>query len=619
MSTKRTDSNFHKKAGRIIRRLALVNWLGFLHKSTLIVFGAAIVLLLSLRLAGRQWFGVWAVVSLIGAWLLATALWAWVRKPTPLDAYALWDEKSHRHEAFLSAYWFESSDHHNPLEKLHIERSRKQLEDEATHLKKQVPITCAYRMFVAPILLIALTASPLLKPSVEEANRRLTDADRRRARTEAEKIAKESKRIDPLAGLEKKEKKKIEALKKSLKETAEKLKDTGEKTKREILEELDKQARKAEELAKELGTKESMDLSSGMLAELERHADTSDMAAELRKKNAAGSADETEKLAGRLKSDDLTLETQSRITKAFKKGMDAATKNDKKSLVGKHFQKVDQKLQKKLPKKAADDLSDLAKKLRRHSRRQKSQQMLRRLAQKLRQSGQNLFGQNRSGLKQLAAGGPQRLQRLNAQNMPALNRLPFGQRSPWSRPFGSLPPGMGRPGTPTPGAPMAGQAPVPGMGQCPGGMRPGGGQFPGQGSCSGGGQGMVPGGQGACQGSGQGAGSPVPGQGGGQGGLYAGVGSPGMTPSETKPMKSTETNVVGAAPSTEGPSQFRNIEATPHTEDTIEQAKALAIDFIQTEEDALSKEPIPLSRQEQVLRYFAELRNQINKTSEEPK
>jgi hypothetical protein len=41
-------------------------------------------------------------------------------------------------------------------------------------------------------------------------------------------------------------------------------------------------------------------------------------------------------------------------------------------------------------------------------------------------------------------------------------------------------------------------------------------------------------------------------------------------------------------------------------------ARALAADFIRAEEEALSAEPLPLSRREQVLRYFTALRERFD-------
>jgi hypothetical protein len=48
-----------------------------------------------------------------------------------------------------------------------------------------------------------------------------------------------------------------------------------------------------------------------------------------------------------------------------------------------------------------------------------------------------------------------------------------------------------------------------------------------------------------------------------------------------------------------------------HRETTARAAQDLAIEFIKTEEEALAEEPLPLSRRQQVLRYFTALRRQL--------
>ena len=56
---------------------------------------------------------------------------------------------------------------------------------------------------------------------------------------------------------------------------------------------------------------------------------------------------------------------------------------------------------------------------------------------------------------------------------------------------------------------------------------------------------------------------------------------------------------------------MRSTEGQPHTENAREERKQAAMDFIKAEEDALDEEPLPLTRREQVLRYFTELRKQL--------
>ena len=60
----------------------------------------------------------------------------------------------------------------------------------------------------------------------------------------------------------------------------------------------------------------------------------------------------------------------------------------------------------------------------------------------------------------------------------------------------------------------------------------------------------------------------------------------------------------------------RNIEGQQHQEDTSRAANDLAIDFIKTQEEALAEEPLPVTRREQVLRYFTALRSKLVESPE---
>ena len=133
------------------------------------------------------------------------------------------------------------------------------------------------------------------------------------------------------------------------------------------------------------------------------------------------------------------------------------------------------------------------------------------------------------------------------------------------------------------------------------------------------GQGMgkpVPG-QGAGQGQGN---TPVPGTDGqgrgmvqkaGTGGLYAGRGSAPYGNTATNPLKATSTQVVAPKLGAEGPSETRQVDGSNHPEDAQRQARQLAVQFLKAEEEALHEEPLPLTRREEVLRYFTTLRRRI--------
>lgn len=52
-------------------------------------------------------------------------------------------------------------------------------------------------------------------------------------------------------------------------------------------------------------------------------------------------------------------------------------------------------------------------------------------------------------------------------------------------------------------------------------------------------------------------------------------------------------------------------EPQDRTEASGRSARDIAIDFLKVQEEALSAEPLPLSRREHVLRYFTALRQQL--------
>src|SRR5687767_4820831 len=97
--------------------------------------------------------------------------------------------------------------------------------------------------------------------------------------------------LEPLKGLTEEERKAADQLKRDLGDTAQKLQENEKATPREVLDELDRRARDAEKLADSLTGKDA-GLSSDMLAELERHADTADFASAIRAGELDKAADE---------------------------------------------------------------------------------------------------------------------------------------------------------------------------------------------------------------------------------------------------------------------------------------------------------------------------------------
>ena len=84
----------------------------------------------------------------------------------------------------------------------------------------------------------------------------------------------------------------------------------------------------------------------------------------------------------------------------------------------------------------------------------------------------------------------------------------------------------------------------------------------------------------------------------------------GNTP--TQKLTANKQGNVKVNPSGEGSSQVREFDATPRAEATERNARQLAVDFIKVEEEALADEPLPVSRREQVRRYFNSLRQQLS-------
>ncbi len=74
--------------------------------------------------------------------------------------------------------------------------------------------------------------------------------------------------------------------------------------------------------------------------------------------------------------------------------------------------------------------------------------------------------------------------------------------------------------------------------------------------------------------------------------------------------------MVDAAINQNGQMITRQIDSPGHGEGSQREFQRAAVQFIKAEEDALSDASIPLSRQQQVRRYFTALRTLIQSESE---
>ncbi len=620
--------SFRTAARRVVRRLFAAHWFRLLSRSAVVIFPAAALLAACLWHLDLAQVNVWLAVALIPCWLTLTCLWAWIRRPTAESALAYWDDSTARDEMFMSAYCFESQPTVDTGERLHLNVARNYLTNGMANLSRDLPVRCAHRVWMLPLVFLGLTILSLTLSTPAQQPQRVAEPDRERAEEIAQTLAAQTKLADKEKGLDPAEEEKLKQLEESVKETVEKLRALDNETQRDVLAELEEKAHQAEQLADELDSPVEETLSSKMLEELARHADTTDFASAMQAKDLQQASDQSKELAKRLDDKDLTREVRKRIGHALDSAMDVASEEDKKGLVGKHLKQADQELKRDQPKKAADQLQRLSKQLNRAQQRELAKQQLEQLARALRNSGQQIFGRDTSEIRRLAqdAGHQQGMQQLGNLQLQEMGNLQLGQRMAAAQQGqeGQLgqgmiltpaPPGQQNPDglilapIPGTGAPMApGNMPIPGAGNVP---IPGAGQSPIPGS------GMFPGaGQGSMMGQGQGAGAGVAagtamGQGAGDGGHRAGHGSATYGNTQTNPLAATGTGVVDAQVSGAGPAQVREVMRGPHREATSRSAQDLAIEFLKIEEEALAEEPLPLSRRQQVLRYFTALRRQL--------
>jgi hypothetical protein len=650
-----SGTSFSTAARQVVEQWIVARWATLLNRTCLATFGVLLVGAVGWAVWTGQRPDIWFILGCPLAWIAMTALWAWYVRPTPERALAIWDESASRREMFVSAYCFERAVSRTAGEALHLGRAGRVLVEELPQLKKQLPARLQPRVALTPLVfVVVLQLIGYWQPATEvAANVPAIDPEaQQRASEIAATLAEKAAALDPLPGLNEKENKQVEELKQSLEQAAEQMKHLEDSTPREALNQLEQRARAAEELAEALGESEADKLSSEMLAEMERHADTADLAAALQNDDTDEIAAEATKLADKLEDKKLSLEERKRIQEALKKSLEVANKKDRQSNVGKHLRDAQQHLNEKKPALASKRLRDLAQSMSRRAQRNRSSRQLQQLARNLRSAGQQIFGRQNSGIQRLAQQQNQAgaAPRVSSARQISLAQLMAGQ--PHGQPSANqqqvLQPGgahqfgqqqqaaaqqagaqqaggqqaggnMAAAGQgnqqvavaiPVPGSgrrPGKGNAPMPGAGGKPGG----GGPIPIPG---GGGQGQMPGAGGNSPGNSPGSGG-APGGAGGTSSTsseQAGSGTAAMGNAPTKPLAARRQGTVQVQPSGEGPSQTREVEGQPHTEQAKQDPRQLAAEFIKVEEEALADEPLPVSRRDQVRRYFNALRQQLS-------
>ncbi|MEM9346449.1 MAG: hypothetical protein AAGB26_07520 [Planctomycetota bacterium] len=630
-------STFDQAALGVSRRILLARWVRGLRKTAIpmALIGAEVVIIL--RLMGARWADLWLVLPVLLGWVAVVYGISWWRCPRGGEALGVWDNKTDRGEAFLSAHCFEAQPDPTVGQRLHIQRAAAVLAKAWCRLRSDLPLGFDHRIWIAPLILLLFTASPLLISPLAAEDRPLDADAKAQVVSISELIEQRRDMLDELRGLDPDEQEKVDELKEKLDETARKLKEADVESRRDALAQIESLANAVDKLAASLGDSDSeATATSGMIEELERHTDTASFGSSLRTNETVKKAKEAEKLAGRLDDDGLTLDEKQRFKDAFDKAIKAANDHDLKTPEGKAVDVADREIKADEPKQAAEAFRKLAKAFDRQAKREAAADRLKQLAQDFRAGGQKLVNPNQGQMRQLAAAGQQNnanngaMRRLGGQPL-APNPMAAGQQ-PFQNPnagnAGPQPPG-GQ--APIPGGqpPAAGGQPppvpggqLPGAGQFPGGQMPamagGGPPIPGTGQVPGGGPlpgaGQVPGagqtpGAGLSQGSGVAAGQ-VPGAVSGVGGQQAGSGSAALGGDPTQSREASTARQVNVGPRTPGASQVREIESAPRREETARQSRQAVSDFIASEQAALEAEELPLMRRDQIRRYFIELHQQ---------
>jgi hypothetical protein len=585
--------------------LVLAGWLRALGRTAVPVSAVAAGAWLAMRSSGVKDESWWAL-ALLGIWLAATGVFAWWRRPAAFAALAVWDQAAGAREMLASAWWFEQTDQAGSGAELHLSRAREHLARRTPSQARDLPLRLTPRTWIAPLLFVALAFSGWLRPQTLLEDRALSAEARARATSVGKELAERARILDPLKSLTEEEKGKLKGLRAELQQTAEKLEQA--KTPRDLLQDLEGRARDAEKLAEALRAEDPGALSPGFLSELERNADTADLGNALRSGDLGAAAEQARLLSARLGSRKPTLEEQKRLEEALKRALEAANRKDRESATGRHLSEAQKQLSGGNHGGAADQLGNLSRQLGTAAQRRQAQQQLRGLAQSFRGAGQQILGgQN---LQRLMPQTPQ-----GSQPLAGLPQLAPGAGNPGS-PQGVLPlpiPGQGTPGgqmpLPVPGLgnPRSGMLfPIPGTGKptpnAPSLALPGAGQNPGAGF-------PIPG-LGGLPGAGMAAGGAGM-NGAGVGGSEAGSGTAPLGSDPTNPLASNQTGVVAPVAGAEGPSDVRAVEGDSHREAPSRSRQELAVEFLKAEEAALAEEPLPLSRRDQVLRYFTAVRQQL--------
>ncbi len=484
--------SFRALAERVADRLQLVDALCALERSAVYLFPIAGLGLGLLWLAGAAlpalsfaallWWG----GALVALWGVAGFAWARWRRLSEQSALAYWDRERNTQELFLSAASLEGDSRAAAGAALHVQHARAQLGSALAEVGPRIPVRPRPTLWLAPALWLLLCAlgwpaDARVTQAVPGVGERALDV----ARSMEDEAGALEQAAEPLTEQERKE---LERIQEQLSSAAERMRESGaDKTPRQVLEELERQAHLAEQLARKLDAGQER-VSSALLAELERHPDTAEMAGALRAGKLEDAAKEAQNLALRLKNANLSVEAQQRIQNAFSSALTVASAEDLRTLLGRHIGAAQGHLEKDANSQAGAELEALAESWRQMSRRMRSMEMLKRMAEHLREAGQQALGRTEQGLKQLGELDRAATVSVGQQTTPLSQTAPLrGYQQMQRHPPAPQPPGStgANAGNPVPGtAPQGPPHHCPQCGQ-PRAGSPGSGATPGSGAPNG--------------------------------------------------------------------------------------------------------------------------------------
>ena len=651
MSADSQLSLYLSAAAAVRRRLGQVRFAAGLRRSHLGVAALILLAVLSVRVFAGWREHEWTLaVAILLLWIAGLFLLCAIRLPGPGAALLLLDRRGGWKDCFSSAWEFLNRPDPTEAEKLHLTRAAARLPEARSAVGEVFPLPKAATSWIAPFLAVLFSLTPWWRTVPDALDLELTEEMRDAAALQAGELERDAARLGELKSLSEEEKKELDALRAQVDGAAEALADPEGLTAGEMLESLEERARAAERLAEKLGILSDEWASAEMLAEMGRHADTSDLALLIADKAAEGAAIEALVLRDLLADDLLASQVQERLTRALEGISGAATEADKPRPVGERFGNASRKLLDAQTKTAAREFEELAKHFREFAAREEAKEKLEDLAANLREAGGEISG---SELKKSAE---------TAQTGTSVESAPEGLQSidsgapgmsPGSQPGQEMP--GGQPETKSvPGPSLAqtdpvdaGKAPVPGAAPGEGERESGDSQGKGQGEQSF--SAPVPGEKAPEGQSGSGIGqsdqardgkgkdgmlsAPIPGMTpgqtapgaglalgngasnqSGQGGVQAGTGTAPMEDAKSDPLKATSDSEVVATAGREGDSTVRSVEGEARVEQANRTRQEVMADFIAVEEQALDEQSLPLSRRQQVLRYFSALRANLEKS-----